>query len=652
MRIFKSEIPGFYLAESLYEERLLLGRAGWIWDRELFPKQWSTDKPEVAARLIEYADEEVKGELADIAEKREKSINGSKATSSNIEVPAPAGKGYFPFQRAGIEFIVNHENTLLADDMGLGKSIQAIGVINLLDEINRVLLICPASLKINWRKELAAWLTRVMSIEIASSKKPFPDANIVIVNFDILHKFEAELRSEEWDLLIVDESHFLKGNSRRSHHVVGKRKKYARSEAYDIEPIKAKRSLFMSGTPIENRPAELWNMVHYLAPDTFKNYTYFTRRYCDAKRGRWGWQVSGAQHLDELQTALRETIMIRRLKTEVLTELPAKLRQIIELPQNGARKVVEAENKAYSEHEELLSDLKVAAELAKASEDKTDYNDAVEKLKASVGLAFNELAKARQETAIAKVPYVLGHLENVSGKVCVFAHHREVIKQLKEELGDKAVILMGGMSDKAKNEAVERFQTDPNVQFFIGSIMAAGVGLTLTASNHAVFAELDWKPSTMNQCEDRLHRISQVNSVLIQHLVFDGSLDANMAKTVVAKQAIIDQALGDDLNFPVILPDEEEPVTHGIGFNQIAEEAKNILPETVEAIHLALRYLATLCDGARAVDGKGFNKFDAEIGRNLAKQATLSQKQAALGRKILRKYKGQLGDDVMESISD
>jgi hypothetical protein len=203
-----------------------------------------------------------------------------------------------------------------------------------------------------------------------------------------------------------------------------------------------------------------------------------------------------------------------------------------------------------------------------------------------------------------------------------------------------------------RNEAVERFQNDTDIQYFIGSIQAAGVGLTLTASSHVVFSELDWVPGNVTQAEDRLHRLGQQNSVLVQHLVFDESIDARMAKTLVRKQTVIDATLDDpDLDVPII-PEDEPPATSSTTWKKINEEAKHIQPLTIIAIHAALRYLSNKCDGARLEDGVGFNAYDTDIGKSLAEQSSLTQKQAALGRKILRKYSKQLGQEIMDSIND
>jgi SWI/SNF-related matrix-associated actin-dependent regulator 1 of chromatin subfamily A len=533
-----------------------------------------------------------------------------------------------------------------------GKTIELIGLINNDPEINRILIICPASLRINWRKEAESWLVRPLTIGLCDTKKDFPETNLVIVNYDILNRFEKDLRKKEWDLLAVDECHYLKNpKTRRTQQVTGK-KRPRHPDEWELEPIPAKRRVFMSGTPMVNRPIELWPLISTLDPKTWHNYAGFAHRYCNAHMGRFGWDTSGAANLGELQRKLRETILLRRTKNDVLTELPPKIRQIVPLPMNGARAVIERENRAFAAHEAALQELRIAAELAKA-ESQDDYTAAVERLRDGAAIAFGELSVARKETAIAKVPYVLEHLQNAGEhKVVIFAHHREVIRLMWEALGDRAVVLTGETSMKNRNEAVRAFQEDAGVKYFIGSIQAAGVGLTLTASSHVVFAELDWVPGVVNQSEDRCHRLGQKDSVLVQHLVFDGSVDARMAKTLVSKQAIFDAAMNDpDVQIPTV-PEEEPPATSNTSWKQVDSESKVIKTQTVAAIHSGLRYLSNICDGAKKEDGMGFNAYDSAIGKNLAAQTSLSNKQAVLGRKILMKYKKQIGKELMDLIVD
>lgn len=228
--------------------------------------------------------------------------------------------------------------------------------------------------------------------------------------------------------------------------------------------------------------------------------------------------MEGAANLNELAEKL-QPYMLRRLKGDVLTELPAKTRQTIIFPATSrdVRDAIAVER----EMESLSMSGASVAQLA-------------------------DLARARKTLGMAKVPAALEHIQNVlesEPKVVVFAHHRDVISAILTRAGVKAVSITGDTSSKARHAAVEAFQNDPEVRLFVGNLQAAGVGLTLTAASVAIFVEQDWTPGVLFQAEDRIHRIGQSRPVLIQYLVFDGSLDARMSKSLARKEKIIQEAI-------------------------------------------------------------------------------------------------------------
>ena len=633
-----------WVARSTFEERALPKSVGFRWNPA--QKIWWTDDPQKAARLIEYADEAVKEEINNIEQNRKAAIESSKAVEADIEIPVPEGLSYLPYQRAGIAYASSRQHCLIGDEMGLGKTIQAIGIINADSTIQQVLVVCPASLKINWHRELNKWLTRPLSVSIANGD--FPDSDIVIINYDILKKYRRSLRSRTWGLLVCDEAHYLKNpKAQRTNEVLGK---YDKDPVKRLEAIPAIRKVYLTGTPIANRPIELWPILKSTGLSDFQNWKHYVTRYCAGATTRFGWDVSGASNLGELQEKLRSQIMVRRLKKDVLTDLPAKRRQIIELPVNGAKGIISEEAAAWQARKEIIENLQMSVELAKAG-DKEAYDEAVKKLSEGMLAAFTEMSKIRHETALAKVEYVVEHVAEAvdsSGKVVLFGHHKDVLYSVKKQLEEKeiqCVTLTGDMGQAERQVSVDRFQTDPNVQVFIGTIGAAGVGITLTAASHVVFAELDWVPGNLSQAEDRCHRIGQKGSVLVQHLVLDGSLDATIAKRVVEKQNVIDSALDTrpEIKSEPIIP-FDPPATSKKSRHDFDKLAEEITSDEIEKIHRALQILAGLCDGARSVDGMGFNKIDAGIGRDLAARQSLTPRQAALGKLIARKYSRQIGE--------
>lgn len=528
-----------YIWAGTFHERLLPKAAKFRWDPSR--KTWWTNDIEKANNLIRYAEPSAAARIQAAVAELKAQLDESAATDADIDIPTPTGLTLFPFQKAGIAYASKRPATLLGDEMGLGKTLQAIGLINLDPACQSVLVICPASIKINWRRELEKWLVRPMTCSIAGTKEFDKNADIIIINYDILSQNHDFLHSKKWGLLVVDECQYVKNNrAQRTKEVLGY---WYKKQGKRIPGIEATRKLFLTGTPIVNRPIELWPIANALDPAKFRSFTYFVKRYCNAHHNGWGWDYSGAANLEELQKKLRTSFMVRRLKKDVLTELPAKVRQIIELPENGTVRELTKENKKWSAQEFNLERLAAACDAAATDE---QYRQAAQALSEGMRLAFEEMAAIRHEVAREKAPAVIQYLKDAveaSEKVVCFAHHRDVIAQIAEAFPGECVTLTGSTPMTARQEAVDAFQTDPDVKLFIGNIRAAGVGITLTAASHVVFAELDWTPGNLTQAEDRCHRIGQANSVLVQHLVLNGSLDARMAKILIEKQDILDAAL-------------------------------------------------------------------------------------------------------------
>lgn len=446
----------------------------------------------------------------------------------------PSGLQYLEYQKTGIQFILDRPSSLNGDEMGLGKTIQAIGVINADDSIKNCLIICPAFLKINWKREIEAWCTKSADIMIISGKsQPFirqtKDIRIVIVNYDILSSHRPWIDEIDWDLLVVDEAHMCKTpRTQRTVAVFGGKMKLSRKKgkprqaAPNLPPIKAVRRVLLTGTPMLNRPVDLWPLLKSLDPTGLgKSFTSFVTRYCKPRWTRWGVDYTGAANLEELGERM-SPFMIRRLKKDVLPQLPEKRRQIIELPNEGFNSILGSELAAYSTYEQYLKDGQT-----------------------KMGrVAFNELSTHRHLVAMKKVPQVIEHLREslLAGPVVCFAYHIDVINAIAAALHPCAIIT-GDTSMGDRQTRIDSFQQG-KIDLIIGNIKSMGVGINLTKSQHVVFAELDWTPAIMSQAEDRCHRIGQHNSLLIQYLVLAGSLDAKMVRVLVRKQTTIGKVLG------------------------------------------------------------------------------------------------------------
>lgn len=450
----------------------------------------------------------------------------------------PDGLELYPFQVHGADWVKTHKRCLIADDMGLGKSPQSLTGLNLTG-FKRLLVLCPASIKINWKREAQRWMLRPVTVDVIDGKPTLKTAaDITVCNYDITTKQTVLdwLLAQEFDCLIIDEAHYLKNPQAK------------RTKAAKLLAKKPARVIALTGTPIQNRPIDLWPILQMLDPGRWTNWIYYIKRYCDAKQGKFGWDTSGSSNLDELQSILRNTIMIRRLKSDVLKDLPAKIRQVLVLPCPSDIEAAIADERITFERSQATIDyLKAEAEKAQKTQDQKQFAAVIEQLKSAHEIQFQDMSRVRSRTAFLKAPivadYINDKLEESDEPVVIFAHHKAVIEELEKKLGKWGVVkVVGGMSTEQKQAAVDAFQSG-RARVFIGNIMAAGVGLTLTKAAWACFAELDWVPGNNAQAEDRIHRITQTRQVTIQILVLEGSIDERVARTNIYKQDVITQAL-------------------------------------------------------------------------------------------------------------
>lgn len=532
MIVVFSEERARFEAITSWAERSIPKEERWHWDAAR--KRWYTASEDIARRLARYATGGAALRLNTLSEAERQAVADSQAHDAavDIEIPAPPGLAYLPFQRAGIFYALNRRGTLIGDEMGLGKTVQAIGVVNMLPDAKRVLIVCPASLRLNWRAEWRRWHTgklRPVLLDAwpGGSSSLFDDTvgKALIVSYDSVRKWHPMIAAQPWDVLICDEIHMVKDEStRRAKALFGGT--YKRREKF--EPITARRKLFLTGTAIVNKAEDLWPLVKALAPAGLgASRVDFIERY------------AGNNRLDELHLRLRSQIMARRLKDDVLPELPKKRRQIVLLDVANASSIVAAEHQA-------LDLAKARLEQARIEIAGLPHGEQVMRLRQCRSIAMTEIARVRKETALAKLPAAIEQIREILanvGKLCVFHHHHEVGDHLATEFRRIAVSLDGRTPEDQRQRAVQAFQADKAIRLFIGSNRAAGLGITLTAASTVVFVELDWTPAVMMQAEDRTHRIGQHNPVLVQHLVIDGSIDAKMAKILVEKQAVMDAAL-------------------------------------------------------------------------------------------------------------
>lgn len=740
------------------------GGSCWLDKAGVPPFVWWTDDAAKAEKLREYADAAAMAALDGV----QQADQASRAVDADVDLPCPDGLAYLPYQRAGISWLLGRfadgqTRALLADEMGLGKTIQAIGTINGDAAIKNVLIVVPASLRVNWRRECEKWLTRRSTVVIADNAKDVPTSwtgdLVVILNYEKLITAAASdptvvaacrkaadrieeggkktiqgkawqalcetplpagleicgkvrktltgspetiaqvvatlraygggptlsstLMDRAWDLLAVDESHRVKNDrAAQTAAVLGSFPKRKDDPRQPGLVDRAARLVLMTGTPVTNRVKDLWTAVRTMVPDTLgRNFFSFAKRYCDATNNGYGWDFGGSSNLDELQRRLRSEgggCMIRRLKVDVLTELPPKRRQVLAIAPNGASAMVEDLNQRAEAREAEMAALEAEMLMAQTQRDIEAYNRAVLEMERIRGMLFEEMAGERSRLGEAKAPYVAeyvkGLLEDGLEKVVVFAHHRKVVDILMQALSEYAPVSLTGETPMAVRQAhVDAFQTNPAVRVFVGNMQAAGVGITLTAASTVVFAELDWTPANILQSEDRCHRIGQVDSVNVIHMVFDESLDQRMAELIVQKMDDADAALDrrrqaneegivlDETEAPWMRPaapgSDPKPRSEGYVPAQVRRArqeggvvAPDLTPEQTAAVHQAMQILAGMCDGAQSKDGAGFSKPWVRSGHWIASLDTLDEATARAAYTACCIFRKQLPADLKETI--
>lgn len=433
-----------------------------------------------------------------------------------VKLPPEVVEGLYPFQREGLARInALKGRVLLADEMGLGKTVQALAYLRMHPDLRPVVVVCPASLKLNWAREAGTWLPKE-SVQVlsgsgpAKSKVGLDGHSLYVINYDILAGWKSVLWGKRPPVLVVDECHYAKNPK-------AQRTKALLDLARDIPHVIA-----MSGTPLVNRPMEVYTAISMVDPSLFASRYQFGMRYCDPVPNRWsgGMDFNGASNTAELNRLLTQRMMIRRTKAEVLKDLPAKTRAVVPLELDNLKEYQGVE----------------AGVLAVLGGD-----GQVRQLTALTQIEALKQVAYRGKLAAAKA-WIADFLE-ADGKLVVFALHHEAIDVLSEEFRDVCVVIDGRTPVDKRQGLVDRFQQVPACRLFIGNVKAAGVGITLTASSNVAFLELPWTPGELTQAEDRCHRIGQQDAVTAYYLLAQGTIDERIARLLHRKAAVLEQVL-------------------------------------------------------------------------------------------------------------
>lgn len=475
-----------------------------------------------------------------VAQDSVNTLNLSMAKRARFDVPCPSNQKYEPYQKAAVYYATRGErdNLLLADEMGLGKTCTAIGIANHY-KFKSCLVICPNSVKINWQREMLRWSTvtdNVVTLSSNSHPSEIQNCDYAIVNYEALKNLKSVLLTKKWNMVIGDEAQMIKGaNTQRTQNTI---------ELCDRADYRA----LLTGTPIVNRPSELWTIINTLNPVYWNNWYDYVHRYCHAfEHPKTGHLVyTGASNLEELQMRLRKTVMVRRLKKEVLKFLPPKRRQIIEFPATGSMKDLLKKQDKYIKILSTILEQTQSINFDRTPEEvEKEFRKAMARMRGIAKQDFDTISKIRHDTAMGKVPDVVSFAKEIlesKNKIGIFGHHQDVLSAIEREFKRNSVKIVGGMSAEEKQRKVDLFQEKDKYQVFIGSFYAAGTGITLTKSDVCIFAEMDWVPGIMLQCEDRFHRYGTINPVNIFFLVLQNSIDVLFANMMISKLEIIEKA--------------------------------------------------------------------------------------------------------------
>ena len=423
-------------------------------------------------------------------------------------------------QKIAIEKLTGSKRFILADDMGLGKTTSTI-IAALETGVKKILIICPASLKINWQREIENYTDR--SVYIAEGKNFSQEHDFIIVNYDILKNFydlkdkeKSEIYKSNFDLIVIDEAHYVQNGQ-------AQRTKLVNSFVKSVDKL-----WLLTGTPMTSRPMNYFNLLSLIESPVAQNWMAYAIRYCQGYQFKAGnrkiWNVTGASNLEELRDRTSRQVL-RRLKTEVL-DLPDKIISPVYL---------RLKSKLY---EGLMG------EYYDWYENKTDESS-------SLTVQFSKLMKVRQVIAEEKINDTIELVQNIidqGKKVIIFTNFTNTLNKIADHFGKQAVRLDGSTSKPMRQHAVDQFQDNEKITVFVGNLKAAGVGLTLTAAEAVIMNDLSFVPSDHSQAEDRAYRYGQKSNVSVYYPIFENTIEGAIYDILIKKKNIFETVMGDNLD--------------------------------------------------------------------------------------------------------
>lgn len=500
-----------YFAKKIADEKLLTTIPEQVWVEKLLVEK---DKSyHVWGKILETQ------EIHDFWLPKGALIKTHKTEQVTIDYSKYSHRPPLEHQKIAIEKLVGTKRFILADDMGLGKTTSTI-IAALETGEEKILIICPASLKINWEREIRNYTDR--SVYIAEGKNFSTEHDFVIVNYDILKNFydiknkdKSPITQANFGLVVIDEAHYIQNGQ-------AQRTKLVNSFVKNV-----KRLWLLTGTPMTSRPMNYFNLLQLIDSPVAQNWMAYAIRYCQGYQFNAGkrkvWNVTGASNLEELRDRTSRQVL-RRLKTEVL-DLPDKIISPVYL---------RLKSRLY---EGLMG------EYYDWYENKTDESS-------SLTVQFSKLMKVRQVIAEEKIKDTIELAENIieqGKKVIIFTNFTDTLKKITEHFGKIAVSLDGSTSKPARQFAVDQFQENEKIKVFVGNLKAAGVGLTLTAAEAVIMNDLSFVPSDHSQAEDRAFRYGQKNNVSVYYPIFENTIEGAIYDILIKKKNIFETVMGDNL---------------------------------------------------------------------------------------------------------
>lgn len=469
----------------------------------------------------------------------------------NLNIEIPLKQTLFPYQRRGVAYGIQKKRLIIADEPGLGKTAQAIAMAVAV-KAKCVLVICPATLKENWKREFQAWSSRKPMILQDKYKKTWHQyhkvgmVDTVITNYESLKKYFVEsinqpidpesgkkkplrlnhIKFQEhinlFDFVIIDEAHRCKdGRGQQTKFVMG----IAKGKEYVLN---------LTGTPVVNKPNDLVSQLYIIGQlnETFGGYRPFMDRYCSGP--------SGSSNLKELNYKLNLHCFYRREKKDVLKDLPDKMRQI-----------VKCDITTRAEYDKALYNLEA---FLRENLKKTE-GEITQSLRGEVMVQMGILKQISAKGKIDGVSEYIQEIVDAGEKIVVFVHHKEVAGELKKRF-PLALLITGDNVGDNRQRAIDEFQHNPSKNVIICSIKAAGVGITLTASSRVAFVELPWHAADCDQCEDRCHRIGQKDSVQCTYFLGDDTIDEDIYDIIQRKRDIANKITGTEDTVEVSMIDQ------------------------------------------------------------------------------------------------